>query len=164
MRRLLRHLITDFWSVKRAFPSPTLRAIEDAIGAGERTHTGELRFVVESSLPFGLLVQGIDARQRAIKLFGELGVWDTEENSGVLIYVLLADRRVEVIADRGIHRRVGEGAWVGICRSMQQAFRRRQFEAGALDGIAAVCALLAEHFPPTLTNANELPNRPVVLD
>ncbi len=164
MRRILRHLITDYWTVRRAFPASTLSTIEKAIAQGERMHAGELRFVVESSLPFGLLIKGVDARARAVKLFAELGVWDTEGNSGVLIYVLLADRRVEIVADRGIHQRVGESAWTGICKSMQEAFRARQFEAGALEGITAVSALLAKHFPADRLNRNELPDRPVIYD
>lgn len=164
MRRILRHLITDYWNVRRAFPASTLSAIEKAIAHGERMHAGELRFVVESSLPFGLLLKGVDARVRAVKLFGELGVWDTEGNSGVLIYVLLADRRVEIVADRGIHHRVGESAWTAICKSMHEAFRARRFEAGALEGITAVSALLAKHFPTDRLNRNELSDRPVILD
>jgi uncharacterized membrane protein len=163
MRRILRHLITDYWSVRRAFPGATLYAIEEAIAAAERSHSGELRFVVESSLSLGLLLRSTDSRRRAVHLFGELGVWDTEENSGVLIYVLLADRRVEIVADRGIHRCVGDGGWVEICRAMQDAFRARKFKAGALDGIAAVSALLAEHFPADPSNPDELSNRPIVM-
>ncbi len=163
MRRIFRHLITDYWSARRAFPAATLHAIEEAIAAGERLHSGELRFVVESSLSLGLLLHSTDSRSRAVRLFGELGVWDTEENSGVLIYVLLADRRVEIVADRGVDRRVGAGAWAEICRTMQDAFRARRFKAGALEGISAVCALLAKHFPADRSNPDELPNRPIVM-
>ncbi|MFM9885893.1 MAG: TPM domain-containing protein [Burkholderiales bacterium] len=163
MRRIFRHLITDYWSVRRAFPGTTLQAIEEAIAAGERSHLGELRFVVESSLSLVLLLRGTDSRSRAVHLFGELGVWDTEDNSGVLIYVLLADRRVEIVADRGIHRRVGDGAWVEICHAMQDSFRARRFRAGALEGIAAVSALLAKHFPADRSNPDELSNRPIVM-
>ncbi|MFN0300769.1 MAG: TPM domain-containing protein [Burkholderiales bacterium] len=163
MRRIFRHLITDYWSVRRAFPAATLHAIEEAIAAGERSHSGELRFVVESSLSLALLLRSTGSRSRAVHLFGELGVWDTEENSGVLIYVLLADRRVEIVADRGVHRRVGEGAWVAICRTMQDEFRARRFKAGALDGVAAVSALLVKHFPADRSNPDELSNRPIVI-
>lgn len=163
MRRILRHLVTDFWSMHHAFASSTLRAIEEAITEGEATHAGEVRFVVEPSLPLRLLFRGVGPRARAVHLFGKLGVWDTEHNSGVLIYVLLADRQVEIVADRGIHQRVGSAAWMGICHSMQEAFRVRQFKAGALEGIAAVSELLAKHFPPAANNPDELPNRPVVL-
>jgi uncharacterized membrane protein len=164
MRRILRHLVTDYWSMRHAFPPATLSAIEAAVTEGETTHAGEVRFVVEPSLPLRGLLQGVGSRERAVHLFGELRVWDTEDNSGVLIYVLLADRRVEIVADRGIHQRVGTAAWMGICHSMQEAFRVRQFKAGSLEGVAAVNELLAKHFPPNQNNPNELPNRPVVLD
>lgn len=163
MRRLLRHLITDYWSVHHAFPNRTLAVIEQAVHAGEQSHMGELRFVVESALPLPLLLRGVGSRERAVRLFGTMGVWDTEQNSGVLIYVLLADRQVEIVADRGIHQRVGEAGWVEICEAMRQAFRQGQYETGAVAGVRAVSALLAEHFPPDRENPNELPNRPVVL-
>lgn len=163
MRRFLRHLITDYWSVHSAFPNRTLTAIEQAVHAGEQTHMGELRFVVESALPLPLLLRGVSSRERAVRLFGSMGVWDTEYNSGVLIYVLLADRHVEIVADRGIHQRVGEGGWAAICAAMQRAFRQGAYEAGALEGVRAVSALLAQHFPPDRANPDELSNRPVVL-
>ncbi len=166
MRRFFRHLITDYWSVHSAFPNRTLTAIEQAVHEGERAHMGELRFVVESALPLPLLLRGVSSRERAVRLFGSMGVWDTEHNSGVLIYVLLADRHVEIVADRGIHRRVGESGWTGICAAMRRAFREGRYESGALEGVRAVSALLAQHFPPDRDNPdnpNELPNRPVVL-
>jgi TPM domain len=164
MRRILRHLITDYWSMRHAFPPATLNAIGEAVKDGEVTHAGEVRFVVEPALGLPLLFRAIGSRERAIHLFGELCVWDTEDNSGVLIYVLLADRKVEIVADRGIHARVGAALWESICRSMQEAFRARQFRAGALEGVAAVNELLARHFPPRRSNPDELPNQPVVLD
>lgn len=163
MRRFLRHLVTDYWSVHSAFPNHTLAAIEQAVHAGEQSHMGELRFVVESALPLPLLLRGMSSRERAVRLFGSMGVWDTEHNSGVLVYVLLADRQVEIVADRGIHRRVGEAGWLDICESMRRAFRQGQYEAGALQGVRAISELLARHFPSDRDNPDELPNRPIVL-
>lgn len=161
--RILRHLFYDYWSVHRAFPKRTMAAIERTIGEQERRHDGELRFAVEASLPLNDLVRGVTARDRAIELFSRLRVWDTEQNAGVLIYVLLADKRVEIVADRGIHRKVGETAWEAICGNMQREFARGHFEQGALVGLQAASDLLATHFPPRGENPDELPNQPVVV-
>jgi uncharacterized membrane protein len=162
-KRLLRHLFTDHWAVRRAFPRPAMRAIEKAIGEEERRHGGQLRFAVEASLPLGDLLRGVQSRERAVEWFGRLRVWDTEHNSGVLIYLLLADRRVEIVADRGIHGKVGSTAWEAICGEMQQEFAREQFERGVMLGVRAISDLLAAHFPPSGEVRNELPDKPVVL-
>ena len=162
-KRMLRHLLSDHWSVRRAFPPAAMRAIRDQIGAQEGRHGGELRFAVEAGLPVVQLWRGQDARSRAVEVFGQLRVWDTEHNSGVLIYLLLADRRVEIVADRGIHNRVGAAAWEAICGEMQKAFASGQFEQGVCSGVAAISDLLAAHFPPDAERRNELPNEPVVL-
>jgi len=162
--RFCRHLVSDHWSVRYAFPPRALKAIEDAIGAQELRHDGELRFAVEAALPFFDLVRGISARERAIELFSRLRIWDTEQNAGVLVYLLLADRRVEIVADRGIHSKVGATAWEAICGAMQREFAAGRFEPGVITGIQAISDLLALHFPPRDDNPDELPNRPVVLD
>jgi uncharacterized membrane protein len=162
-KRAIRHLLTDHWSVRRAFPPAAMRAIRDQIGEQEKRHGGELRFAVEASLPFLHLWRGQDARGRAVELFGQLRVWDTEHNSGVLVYLLLADRRVEIIADRGIHEKVGSASWAAICGEMQRAFAAGRFEQGVCFGIAAIGDLLATHFPRREGDTNELPNEPVVL-
>ena len=162
-KRLLRHLFTDHWAVRRALPSVAMRAIEKAIGEEERRHAGQLRFAVEASLPLGELLRGVQSRERAVDWFGRLRVWETEHNSGVLIYLLLADRRVEIVADRGVHSRVGTAAWEAICGEMQQEFARGQFERGVVLGVRAISDLLAAHFPPSGDGPNELPDRPVVL-
>ncbi len=162
--RFCRHLVSDHWSVRYAFPPRALKAIEDAIAAQERRHDGELRFAVEAALPFFDLVRGISARERAIELFSRLRIWDTEQNAGVLVYLLLADRRVEIVADRGIHSKVGATAWEAICGAMQREFAAGRFEPGVVAGIQAISDLLALHFPPRADNPDELPNRPVVLD
>ena len=163
IRRAWRHLWCDRGVARRAFPPATMRKIEAAITANEKRHDGELRFAVEASLPFGAVMRGVSARHRAIEVFARLRVWDTERNSGVLIYLLLADRRVEIVADRGIHRKVGDAAWEAICGHMQRAFAQRDFERGALLAIDAVGDLLASHFPPEPGRPNELPNKPVML-
>jgi len=162
--RLWRHLITDHWSARRAFPKPVLERIEQTIAAGERRHGGQVRFVVEAALPLVSVLRGEQPRERALEVFGRLRVWDTEENSGVLVYLLLADRAVEIVADRGIHRRVGDSAWHAICRRMEAAYRDRKFEDGAVAGLEAIGVLLAEHFPRKAgSSTNELPDRPLVL-
>lgn len=160
--RWVRHLFCDHATARRAFPREALAAIEQATASGEMRHSGQLRFVVEASLPLGRVWRGIDARRRAIELFGELGIWDTEANNGVLIYLLLADRQVEILADRGIHAIVGEVAWQVICGHMERAFRQGDFRGGALQGINAIAELLERHFPAR-GGGNELPDAPLVL-
>ncbi len=162
-KRAIRHLLTDHWSVRRAFPPAAMRAIRDQIGEQEKRHGGELRFAVEASLPFLHLWHRQDARSRAVELFGQLRVWDTERNNGVLVYLLLADRRVEIIADRGIHDKVGAAAWEAICGEMQRAFAAGRFEQGVSLGVAAIGDLLATHFPRVEGDINELTNEPVIL-
>lgn len=161
--KLLRHLIWPDWWVLRAFPKSALRVIERAIADSERKHQGEIRFVVEANLPMHGLLREQSPRARAIELFSQLGVWDTEHNSGVLIYVQLLDRCVEIVADRGIHAKVGDVFWNAICRRMEAAFREGQFESGALQALKEMTAALAEHFPASVDdNPNELPNAPLI--
>jgi uncharacterized membrane protein len=162
-KRLLRHMFTDHQAVGRALPPAAMQAIEKSIGEEERRHGGQLRVAVEAALPLSDLVRGIGSRERAIGWFGRLRVWDTEHNAGVLIYLLLADRSVELIADRGIHSRVGSAAWEAICGEMQQEFARGQFERGVVIGVRAVSDLLAAHFPHSGQGHNELPDKPVLL-
>jgi uncharacterized membrane protein len=163
LKRTLKHLFAGRWQVLRHFPKSSMAAIEAAIKRSESKHMGELRFAVEAGLDIHELWHGISPRQRAIELFSQLRIWDTEHNSGVLIYLLLADRDVEIIADRGIHARVGGAQWQVICHEMEKHFRKGDFEQGALAGIAAISALLQQHFPAHGARANELPDSPVVL-
>jgi uncharacterized membrane protein len=163
LKRVFRHLFIPDWVALRAFPRPVLDAIEQAIGASEARHSGELRFVVETGLDLPLLWRGTTARERATQLFATLGVWDTEHNSGVLVYVQLVDRQVEILADRGIDARVGKGQWEGICARVQQCYARGEFQAGSLAALAEITELLALHFPAAGANPNELPDRPIVL-
>lgn len=158
--RLVRHLLTTRRQINRYFPARSLDAIESAIQAAEARHLGEICFAVEAALAPAQVIGGVTPHQRAIEVFGELRVWDTDYNSGVLIYVLLADKAVEVIADRGIHRKTcHDPVWRDIVDAMQEAFASGRFESGALQGIAAVSAQLTRHFPASGPNANELPDQ-----
>lgn len=162
--RFFRHLATDHFRVRRAFPKAALAKIEAAIADGERHHRGQLRFAVEPSLPLVHVLRRVTPRERALEVFGLLRIWDTDENCGVLVYLLLADRDVEIVADRGIHRVVGNAAWESVCRKMEAAFRDGRFAEGVVAGIAEISALLAQHYPRDRgTGGNELSNRPVVL-
>ena len=162
-KRILKHLFTPDWAARRIFPRPALKRIEEAIRESEKSHDGELRFAVEAGLDFLPLLKGITPRQRAHEVFSMLRVWDTGHNSGVLIYLQLVDRDIEIVADRGISAKVQQATWDAICRRMEGEFRAGRFEQGALDGIREISALLARHFPPRGDNPDELPDRPVVL-
>lgn len=163
LKRTMLHLSTGRASVQRAFPPSALDAIERAIHETEATHSGQIRFAVEASLELSPLLAGQSAQQRALDMFSKLRVWDTEHNNGVLIYLLLADRDVEIIADRGIHAKLGKEVWETICQEMESAFRAGKFEEGVLAGIHSVGQHLARHYPHTGEKVNELPDRPVVL-
>jgi uncharacterized membrane protein len=160
--RIAKHLLMTHWQVERAFPRHVLAAIETAIKASESARAGEIRFMVEGALDSAALFRGQSARERAIEVFSQLRIWDTEHNNGVLIYLLLADRDVEIVADRGIHAKVGRPGWEGICRQMETAFGQADYESGAVSGIQAVAQQLVEHFPASGKQRNELPDRPVV--
>ena len=159
--RALKHLFMPGWLARRAFGPASVRAIERAIKDSERRHRGEIRFALEGPLHVTHLRDS--ARQRARQVFALLDVWDTEEKTGVLIYVQLVDRAIEIVADRGIAKRVPQAEWDAICRAMERAFRAHRYEQGALEAIGTVTAILARHFPPGAANPNELPDKPVVL-
>ena len=161
--RILRHLALSNWKVRRDFPHKTLSAIEHAIKLSELQHDGEIRFVVEGGLSGAPLYRGQPVRERAIDIFSQVRMWDTEHRNGVLIYLLVADRAVEIVSDRGIHGRVDGREWERICTQMETAFHERRFEHGVLEGIAAVSEHLVRHFPSSGANRNELPNKVVLL-
>ena len=163
IKRIAKHLLMTRWQVNRAFSRDSLIAIEQAIKASETAHVGEIRFAVEGALDGAPLFKGQSARERAIDVFSQLRIWDTEHNNGVLIYLLLADRDVEIVADRGIHAKVGAGEWESICRKMETAFKQANFEDGVVSGIQAVTQHLMQHFPASAASRNELPDNPVVL-
>ncbi|MCX7165932.1 MAG: TPM domain-containing protein [Rhodocyclales bacterium] len=161
--RMFRHLLLPDWWQRRVFSRNDLAMIGEAIRACEMTHRGELRFVVEASMPLSALRSGQSARARAVDLFSILRVWDTEENSGVLIYVQLVDRRVEILADRGIAASVPQAEWNAICRGMEQSFGQGSWRQGALRAVTRAGKLLASHFPAGENNPNELPDQPLVI-
>jgi uncharacterized membrane protein len=164
IKRVIKHLSIGQAVVSRQFPAAVLDTIEHAIKLGESQYSGQICYVVEASLALKPLMAGQRARDRAIEVFSTLRVWDTECNNGVLIYLLLADRKVEILADRGIHARLGQTVWEDICREMEFSFRAGKFEQGVLAGIAHVSQHLAELYPKNNSNqTNELPDRPVII-
>lgn len=163
LERVLRHLVTTHWSARRRFPREVLAAIEREIRAVEAQHAGEIRFAVESALDAPHLWRRTSPRERALQVFSQLRVWDTTANNGVLIYLLLADRVVEIIADRGVAARVSEEEWASVCREMEQEYRLGRFLEGSRVGVRRIGELLARHFPGARGDANELPDPAVVL-
>lgn len=163
IKRIVRHLLRTRWNVNAAFPPRTLHAIEKAIQASHRAHIGQVRFAVEGALQLDALLRDTSARERAIDIFSQLRVWDTEHNNGVLIYLLLADRDVEIVADRGVHAHVHAAEWETICQRMEASFRHGQYEAGVLLGVEQVSELLKKHFPVQQEPRSELPSKPAVL-
>lgn len=161
--RFFKHLLTPSWFAHRAFRAADVAAITAAVTASEDSHRGQLCIVVEGPLPIGRLLSHQSARARAVELFGRLGVWDTQENIGVLIYIQLVDRRVEILADRGIAAKVPAGDWETICQDMDAAFQSGAFRRGVFDAIDRATRLLNLHFPPRARRQNELPDKPVLL-
>jgi uncharacterized membrane protein len=149
------------------FNQATLDAIEAAVTRAERTHAGEIRFAIETALPPLHVINDRSPRARAVEVFSHLRVWDTAHNNGVLIYVQLADRAVEIVADRGLQQRVSQSEWEAVCRLMERHFRSGSYQSGAIAGVDAVGTLLARHFPAPagagVPNQNQLPDRPTLL-
>jgi uncharacterized membrane protein len=161
--RLLKHLIAFPWWARRIFPEATRQDIAAAVAASERLHRGELRFAVEGALPLRALLRDLPPRARAIELFSRLRVWDTAENSGILIYLQLVDHDVEILADRGIAAKVPQAAWDALCRDLETAMRAGRCREGVLAAIETTTRLLVEHFPAAHDNPNELSDVPFVL-
>lgn len=163
LRRLLRHLATSHRRQRRAFPPAVTDAIAAAIRAAEDRHRAEIRFVVEPALEPLAVLRGQSPRERALEVFSLLRVWDTERNDGVLIYVLLADRAVEIVADRGVHAAAPSDTWAAICGRMEAAYGRGEYEPGSLAAILAVAQALGQCTPPGPGRVNELPDEPVLM-
>ena len=163
LKRIITHLLTTQGHVTKAFPAHVLNTIEQTISASEVSHTGEIQFAVEDALDGMALFKGQTSQERAIELFAQLRVWDTQHNNGLLIYLLLADRAVEIVADRGIHEKVGVQVWNTVCRHMERDFKELNYEAGVVSGVRAIAQHLAQHFPTDGPTKNELPNRPVLV-
>jgi uncharacterized membrane protein len=163
MQRTLRHLAASRAHTRRRFPAEVLASIEAAIAAAEARSSGEIRFVVETALEMGEAWSGVAPRDRAMQVFSDLHLWNTELRNGVLIYVLMADHDVEIIADRGAAGPIAQEDWEGVCRAMESRFRAGEFAAGAVAAVEAVGRLLERHFPPRGRDRDELPNQPVLL-
>lgn len=162
-KRFFKHFWLGSSAVKHCLPKSALDNIEQAIKQGEQHHAGQICFAVEASLDSRDLWMNKSARQRGIEVFSQLRIWDTEQNNGVLIYLLLADRDVEIVADRGVDNKLGKQAWEAICHDMETSFRQGEFEQGIVKGIYRVSQHLAEHYPNEVEKVNELPDKPVVI-
>ena len=164
LKRLFTHLFTA--DARGLFPPAAMERIAAAIDIGETCHAGEVCFAVEASLPWRDILRGVQARARAEEAFARLRVWDTAANNGVLIYLLLADQRIEIVSDRGLAPFVSAEQWRGVCQLMEERLKAGDPEDAALAGVAAVSDLLAEHFPqtPGAPDENELPDMPRLLD
>lgn len=163
IKRLFKHMFSWTGTVRQYFPQDSMRAIEKAIATSEKSHLGEICFVVESHLDVFDIFRKKTAKKRAIEIFSQFHVWDTAQNNGVLIYLLLADHDFEILADRGVHAHVGSEGWEQICHEMEQHFRKGDFELGVLHGIAKITEHLDIHFPSVHENVNELSNAPIVI-
>lgn len=161
---MLAHLLPPpWWMLRRSFDAQALKTVEAAVAEAERGHRGEVRFAVEAALDFPALRRGTSARERAVEVFSQLRVWDTAEDNGVLIYVLLADHDVEIVADRGVAAKVDQAEWEAVCREMEAQFRAGRFAEGAVAGIRRVGEILTRHYPGEDRAGNELPDRPHLL-
>ncbi len=163
LKRFVRHVAMTPWKARHSFAEATLDAIQQEVAAQEKRHRGEVRFVVERELTTGQLWAGLTSRQRAIEVFSMMQVWNTDENTGILVYVLLADHKVEIVADRGIQKKVTQEEWGAIVHLMEEHFRAGRFQEGAVAGVRAASELLARHFPAGAGDANELPDRPAMI-
>lgn len=162
-RRAWRHVATSAAAGRRAFPPATLKAIEDAITQGERLHSAELRLIIEPALSLDAIFKDTSNRQRALALFAQYGIWDTEDNCGVLVYVNLAERQVDIVADRHIGRRIEPNQWQAICQTMTRGFADGAYHDSTLAAIGTLNELLHQHFPPSDGHPNQLPNQAILL-
>jgi uncharacterized membrane protein len=163
MTRLWRHFVTDRGEVHRRFSKDDFDRIKRAVAEGEKRHSGQVCFAIEAALPLPRVWRRVRPRVRALEVFGLLRIWDTEGNDGVLLYILVADHAVEIVADRGIHARVGDAAWQTICHKIEAAFRAGRFVDGVEQGLVEISTLLATHSPRTGPGRNEISDAPVVL-
>jgi uncharacterized membrane protein len=161
--RMLKHLCATRAGMRRRFSSDVTDSIEQAVAAAEQRTSGEIRFAIDTALDIPELWAGKSPRECAHEAFAHLRVWDSELNNGVLIYVLMADRDVEIVADRGAAARISPTEWEGVCRLIENHFREGRFQEGALAGVAAVGGLLEREFPSRSGNRDELPNQPALL-
>lgn len=165
LSRMLKHRWLDESDVRRVLPAAALERLQERVATSERLHSGEIRICVEAGLPLSYLWRQASARDRALAMFGKLRVWDTEQNNGVLIYLLLAEHRIEIVADRGLNQYIDAGLWAQIARDMSAAFKSGHFEQGLNQAVDTVSDLLHRHFPvaPGASNPNELADAPVIV-
>lgn len=164
LKRMFKHRWLDAADTRRAIPPELVQRLAARVAASERRHSGEVRIYVEAGLPLSYLWRDAAPRERAVAMFGKLRVWDTEHNNGVLIYLLLAEHAIEIVADRGLAQQVPDAEWLAIVQRMGAAFREGRFEDGLTQALEEVSALLVQHFPsePGEANPNELPDAPVL--
>jgi uncharacterized membrane protein len=163
LQRIWRHLLTTRRSARRAFPASTLKAIQQKIADGEVTHRAEVKMIVEGSLSLPAVLNGVTSRNRAHELFSHYRIWDTEENVGVLLYVNLADHKVEIIVDRAIGRATKPTDWQAVCKTMTKEFANGAFHDSTLAALEQMNGLLTQHFPDEGRKKNELSDKPLVL-
>lgn len=162
IRRFARHIFSP--SVRRTFPPATLQAITQAIAAGEQRHGAQVMFAVEADLPLHALWRSVTPRAAAERAFAHLRTWDTAGNNGVLIYLLMADHAIEIVADRGLHGRVDDTQWQQICAHLRDGLRGSDPARALVAAIDEVSALLAGHFPPSTRSEDDaLPDSPQIL-
>ncbi|MCW5651771.1 MAG: TPM domain-containing protein [Ramlibacter sp.] len=164
LRRLVRNLWLDVADTRRAIPADMAQRLMARVTASEKRHSGEIRICVEAGLPLSYLWRQAPVRERALAMFGKLRIWDTEHNNGVLIYLLLADRAIELVADRGLSRHVPQEDWQAMVARMSTAFREGRFEDGLTQALEEVSAVLVQHFPlaEDEVRPDELPNEPML--
>lgn len=163
LQRAWRHLVTTTAAGRRAFPRDSLEKIQQTIAEGERMHRAEVRLIVEPALAFDDALAGMSARERARELFAQYGIWDTEENCGILVYLNLADHKVEIVADRAVNRLLTAVDWAAVCKTMTEGFARGEYHAGMVAGLKQLNDLLAAQLPADGSRPNQLSNRPLVL-
>ena len=163
LARLWLNLFGAWFQLSRWFPLATMHRLRDEIAEGERRHAGELCLAIEPRFSPLAVLRGLSVRARAQQVFALLRVWDTQDNSGVLLYLHLAERRVELVADRGIAARVDPALWQALCEDFATGMRAGPPDAAVSRCLARINALLAEHFPAAEDNPRELPDEPVVL-
>jgi len=163
LSRFFKHILMTRHATRRYFNRDALMHIESAIAQSEKKHSGQIQFIVEAALSTRALMNGQSARARALEIFSFFRIWDTEHNNGVLIYLLLADHKIEIIADRGIVKQVGDDYWEQVCHAMEKSIRLGAFEKGVLDGISMIDQALQRHFPATYSGKNELQDRPILI-
>jgi uncharacterized membrane protein len=161
--RLIKHLFYLPWALHQKFPSQNLHAIQEAIAEGEKKHRGEVRVAIEAQFPLLALLKNSSPHARALEVFSRLGVWDTDENNGVLIYICLADRHIEIVADRGLNAHIQSAAWQRLCEDASRFFAKGDFLSGILKIIQDVHELLTRYYPSTGKPQHELPDAPVIL-